>query len=160
MSPAGGTRPFELSRNRFGRLMFIGPTGGEPEEVMAVCAFPIEARDEKIGLVNLAGHELAWINRLADLPDDLRQLVREELDTRELIPEILHIGHVSSFATPSVLQVDTDRGATSLTLKNEQDIRRVSASTLLIADGNGLYFLVRDIAALDRASRKFLDRFL
>jgi hypothetical protein len=31
---------------------------------------------------------------------------------------------------------------------------------LLIADTHGIQFLVRDIQALDRASRKILDRFL
>jgi hypothetical protein len=45
-------------------------------------------------------------------------------------------------------------------LKGEEDIRRVAQSTLLIADSHGIQFLIRDLTALDNASRKLLDRFL
>jgi hypothetical protein len=47
-----------------------------------------------------------------------------------------------------------------LILKGEEDIRRLSASRLLIADTHGIQFLVRDMSQLDRHSRKLLDRFL
>ena len=67
---------------------------------------------------------------------------------------------VSSFACPSTWQVRTDRGETALVLKGEEDIRRLSATRLLIADGNGIQYLVRDLSRLDRHSRKLLDRFL
>jgi hypothetical protein len=33
-------------------------------------------------------------------------------------------------------------------------------SGLLIADAHGVHFLIRDIQALDKISRKILDRFL
>ena len=104
--------------------------------------------------------ELAWIDRLTDLPDEARILLEEELAQREFIPEIHRIRHVSSFATPSTWEVETDRGPTAFVLKGEDDIRRLSPSTLLIADSHGIHFLLRDIHVLDKASRKLLDRFL
>ena len=76
------------------------------------------------------------------------------------MPEIRAIRAVSSFATPSTWTIDTDRGATALVLKGEEDIRRLARTSLLIADRNGIQYLIRDIGALDRASRKLLDRFL
>jgi hypothetical protein len=76
------------------------------------------------------------------------------------MPEVQRIVSVSSFATPSTWGVVTDRGETSLVLKGEEDIRRLGRTALLIADANGIQFLVRDIQSLDRASRKLLDRFL
>jgi uncharacterized ferredoxin-like protein len=45
-------------------------------------------------------------------------------------------------------------------LKGEEDIRRIAHATLLIADSHGVQFLIRDTDALDKASRKLLDRFL
>jgi len=45
-------------------------------------------------------------------------------------------------------------------LKGEEDIRRVSAQTLIVADAHGVQFLIRDLPSLDAASRKLLDRFL
>jgi hypothetical protein len=56
--------------------------------------------------------------------------------------------------------VSTDRGPAELVLKGEEDIRRLSQTRLLIADANGIQFLVRDLNRLDRHSRKLLDRFL
>jgi hypothetical protein len=82
------------------------------------------------------------------------------LASREFVPEIRAIRAVSSFATPSTWTIETDRGDTTLVLKGEEDIRRLARASLLIADRHGIQYLVRDIAALDRHSRKLLDRFL
>ncbi len=67
---------------------------------------------------------------------------------------------VSSFSTPSTWSVDTDRGATRFVLKGEEDIRRIGRARLLIADAQGLQFLVPDLTALDRHSKRLLERFL
>jgi len=125
-----------------------------------VRAFPIGAPDDGIALVNVEGHEVGWADRIADLPPELGRLVEEELASREFMPEIEKILEVSSFACPSTWQVATNRGGAALILKGEEDIRRLSQTRLLIADTHGIQFLVRDIAALDRHSRKLLDRFL
>lgn len=151
---------FTLSRDAFGRLVFTAADGTVSEGVVPIRAFPISAADEGVALVSTDGREVAWLDRVADLPDHLRGLVEAELASREFMPEIKRIAGVSSFATPSTWQVETDRGATQLVLKGEEDIRRLGRTALLIADANGIQFLVRDIQALDRASRKFLDRFL
>lgn len=148
-----------LARNAFGRLE-LSRGDGPAVEVLPVRAFPISAADEGVALVNSDGREAAWFDRFADLPDEMRGLIEAELASREFMPEIRRIVSVSSFATPSTWEVDTDRGVTELVLKGEEDIRRLSRTALLIADSNGIQYLVRDIQALDRASRKLLDRFL
>ena len=76
------------------------------------------------------------------------------------MPEILHIVSVSSFATPCTWYVQTDRGDTEFLLKGEEDIRRIGATSLLIADNHGIHFLMRDMFTIDKHSRKILDRFL
>ena len=151
---------FELTRNTFGRLVLTTTEGNVTEGVVPVRAFPIAAPAEGIALVGPDGHEAGWIERLDALPAALRQLVEEELGRRDFRPEIRRILNVSSFATPSTWQVDTDRGETSLVLWGEEFIRRLGKSGLLIEDSHGIHFLVRDINALDSPSRKLLDRFL
>jgi hypothetical protein len=94
------------------------------------------------------------------MPADIRALVTEELDGREFMPEIQAIKDVSSFATPCTWTVKTDRGDTEFVLKGEEDIRRLGAYSLLIADSHGIHFLIRDMFAIDKGSRKILDRFL
>lgn len=151
---------FQLSRNAFGRLVFTGADGVSYSGVVPVRTFPIAAPDEGLSIVDGEGHEVAWVDCLAALPDDQRDLLEEELASREFIPEINRIRSVSSFATPSTWQVDTHCGETAFVLKGEEDIRRLGHHTLLIADSHGIQFLIRDIQALDRHSRKLLDRFL
>ncbi|KIF79903.1 cyanophycin metabolism-associated DUF1854 family protein [Noviherbaspirillum autotrophicum] len=153
-------KPFQLQRNAFGRLVFTGADGQVHEGVVPVRAFPIAAPDEGLALVSADGRELAWIESRAALPAEVRQLVEEELASREFLPQIRRIRHVSSFATPSTWDVETDRGDTSFVLKGEEDIRRIGHVTLLIADSNGIQFLIKDLQALDKNSRKLLDRFL
>jgi hypothetical protein len=128
--------------------------------VVPVRAFPIGAPDEGLSLMSADGHELAWIERLDLLDPAARARVEEDLASREFVPEIRAIRSVSSFATPSTWTIETDRGDTTLVLRGEEDIRRLARSTLLIADRHGIQYLVRDVGALDRSSRKLLDRFL
>ena len=151
---------FVLTRNAFGRLVFTAADGDVHEGVVPVRAFPISAADEGVSLVSAEGKEVAWFDRVTDIPEAIRPLVEAELASREFMPEIKRIVSVSSYATPSTWDVVTDRGATALVLKGEEDIRRLNRTALLIADANGIQYLVRDTQALDRASRKMLDRFL
>jgi hypothetical protein len=154
------TPDYLLSHNAFGQLVFTGADGEAHEGVVPVRAFPIAAPNEGIALVDPHGHELAWIDRLTDLPDELRALIEAELAIREFMPEIKRIISVASFATPSTWHVETDHGETHLVLKGEEDIRRLTSPGLLISDSHGIHFLIRDRYALDAHSRKILDRFL
>ncbi|MGE8655390.1 MAG: DUF1854 domain-containing protein [Achromobacter sp.] len=151
---------FQLRRNAFGRLVFQGADGVAHEGVIPVRAFPISEADRGLSLVTGDGRELLWIERLADVPAAERALIEEELAGREFMPEIRKLVSVSTFATPSVWNVETDKGPTRFTLRGEEDIRRLSQQTLLIADSHGIFYLVRDVPSLDKHSRKLLDRFL
>jgi hypothetical protein len=151
---------FQLTRNAAGRLVFTSGDGQTHEGVVPVRAFPISAPDECLSLTSRDGHQLAWIEKLDSLPDDIRKLVIEELASREFTPVIGQIRHVTSFATPSTWHVTTDRGETLLLLNAEDHIRRLPNGALLITDGYGISFLIRDIEKLDAHSRKLLDRFL
>jgi hypothetical protein len=151
---------FTLDRDAMGRLVLTQSDGSAHTGVVPVRAFPIGAPDEGLSLMSADGHELAWIERLDLLDPAARARVEEDLASREFVPEIRAIRSVSSFATPSTWRVETDRGDTTLVLRGEEDIRRLARSTLLIADRHGIQYLVRDVGALDRSSRKLLDRFL
>lgn len=150
----------QLHKNAFGKLVFTDADGKIHEDVVPVHAFPISAPAEGVALVNIEGQELVWIDRLSELSDKTRNLLEEELQSREFIPEIKQLRQVSTFATPSIWEVETDRGRTSFILKGEDDIRRINHNALLIADSHGIHFLIRDIQQLDKHSRKLLDRFL
>ena len=150
----------DSARNGFGRLVFTDADGKVQEGVVPVRAFPLAAPDEGIALVGADGHEVAWIDRLADLPADSRTLIDEELASREFMPEIRRIADVSSFATPSTWRVTRDRGERRSCSRARRTSAGWGGSALLIADSHGIHFLIRDVQALDRTSRRLLDRFL
>lgn len=151
---------FQLNRNSFGKLVLTTEEGEVHEGVAPVRSFPIQAPDKGISMVLGDGKEVGWIDDLAGLPLQVRELVQDELEGREFMPEILSVKSVSSFATPCTWFVKTDRGDTEFTLKGEEDIRRIGATSLLVADNHGIHFLVRDMYSIDKHTRLILDRFL
>ena len=152
---------FALERNAFGKLILSTAEGQRHEAVVPVRAFPIQSPEVGISIVNTDSQEVAWVDRLADLPEPAQSLIREELAAREFMPVISQIVSVSSFSTPCTWTVETDRGQTAFVLRGDEDIRRIGKdNALLIADTHGIQYLVRDQFALNTASKKILDRFL
>ncbi len=147
-------------RDDQGRLVLRYPDGQHHAGVLPVRAFPLAAPDEGISIVGPDGHERLWIDRLSELDPADREVLERELADRELMPRILRLVSVSTFSTPSVWTLETDRGRTTLVLKGEEDIRRLPGGDLLIADSHGLHFRMTAPAGLDRESRRLLERFL
>ena len=143
-----------------GRWYYVSADGQQHDHVMAVRSFPVSAPEEGIALVDVDGKELLWIPHLNLLADPVHTQIVKAINQREFMPQIVKLYGVSGFLTPSTWDIETDRGRTSLLLKGEEDIRRLSASVLLVTDAHGVQFLIRDLARMDRYSRKLLDRFL
>jgi hypothetical protein len=154
------TPTFDLYRDPYGVWMLRTADGHEHAKVTVVRPFPISAPGESASILSQEGRELIWIDRLADLPGPVQETLIEALTQREFMPEILRLNSVSSYATPSTWVVETDRGTTELILKGEEDIRRLNANTLIIADAHGVQYLIRHLPSLDRMTRKQLDRFM
>lgn len=151
---------FQLDRNPFGRLVLTTADGHAHTGVTPVRAFPVGAPKLGLSLISADGHEVLWVPNLDELPEATRQLLEEELATRDFAPQILQLRSVSTYSTPSTWDVKTDRGDTRLVLKGEEDIRRLGGGALLIASGEGVLFRIADMHALDRPSRRLLERFL
>ena len=151
---------FFLSRNESGRLVLTLPNGQVHVGVVPVRAFPMHAPEQFLAFMSTEGKEVVWVDDLTRLPQETLALIAEEIASREMMPVIQRILSVSTLSTPSTWDIMTDRGATKLILKGEEDIRRLSGSTLMITDSHGLRFMLPDMQALDKNSRRILDRFL
>ena len=150
----------QFDQSPSGRWFYVTAEGVRYEHVLAVRSFPVAAPDEGIALVNIDGKELLWIPNLSQVESKARANIQKAITQREFMPQILKLYGVSSFITPSTWDIETDRGRTALLLKGEEDIRRLSGAVLLVTDGHGIQLLIRDLAQMDRTSRKLLDRFL
>jgi hypothetical protein len=149
----------QLERDALGRLIYIDSRGVRHVGVHPVRAFPITAPGDGVGIMSQSGKELCWFPNMSAISEAELGLIEEELAEREFMPVIEKITKVSTFATPSIWDIETDRGPTRIRLKGEEDIRRIAGNTLLIADSNGLQFLIKDSTELDKVSKKLLDRF-
>jgi len=152
--------PFDLQRDAFGRWTLTLPDGARHSQVIAVRAFPVSDAQGGAALLDSEGHEIVWVDQVSQLSEPLRTQVLQALNEREFLPEILQLQAVSSYATPSTWTVLTNRGTTQFMLKGEEDIRRLTGTVLLINDAHGVQYMIRDLAAMDKHSRKLLDRFL
>jgi hypothetical protein len=148
-----------LERDSLGRLVLTDASGNRHVGVYPVRSFPITAPGAGISIMDQSGKELCWFDGVSAIPEIELGLIEEEMAAREFMPIIEKITKVSTFATPSIWDIETDRGPTRIRLKAEEDIRRIAGNTLLIADSNGLQFLIKDATKLDKVSKKLLDRF-
>jgi Domain of unknown function (DUF1854) len=151
---------FDLQRDAFGRWTLVLADGTRHAPVTAIRAYPITDPEGGVALMDAEGHELLWIDQMAQLAPTARSQVLQALTEREFLPVIEKLEGVSSFATPSTWTVVTNRGTTQFLLKGEEDIRRLTGTVLLINDADGVQYMIRDLAAMDKHSRKLLDRFL
>ena len=150
---------WSLQRNVAGEWeLSIGEESSSP--VTVVRAYPLSGPDEGIAVLDADGQELLWIESLADVDEPSRAALLKAASGREFTPVISAILAISTVSTPSRWTVRTDRGITELLLPGEEALQRVGAHSLLVSDAAGVQYLVRDIGALDRPSRKFLERFL
>lgn len=156
---ASHTSLWRLEAGPCGALLLVQPDG-QRESVTPVRAFPLSAPEAGLSLVGADGRERAWVAQWSDLPDEVCVLLQEALAPREFAPRLLQLHGVSTFAVPSTWDVSTDRGRTRFVLKAEEDIRRLGDGGLLITSAHGLQLRLPDVAALDRHSRRLLERFL
>jgi hypothetical protein len=150
----------KLHHDASGLWVFTSDQGQTHCGVSVVRAFPIQTPDLGIAILDADGHELAWVEDLNRVSEPTQTLIRQALQAREFMPEILKIRSVSGYVTPCTWNIQTDRGDTELLLKGDENIRRVSSNTLLITDSFGIHYLIRDVMQLNRDSRKLLDRFM
>lgn len=150
-----------LTRNAHGRLCLTLPDGTTHASLTPVRAFPIAAPAESISLVGLDGKEVYWIEHLSQVPAEALPLLEEEFAVREFIPEVLCIEAIDAISVPSVWTVQTDRGQTHVSLKAEEDIRKIDGRHhLLITSRDGVQYRIRDARTLDKQTQKFLELFL
>lgn len=153
--------PFrDLHLDAHGKLVLTDLDGATHVGVTPVRSHPISAPDEGLSLVGTHGHELAWVECFSALPDGPRKLLESELAAREFHPVLKRLISVNTFATPSTWRIDTDRGEVDFVLKSEEDIRRLEGGRLIITSTHGVQLEVPDRWALDKPSKRLLERFL
>jgi hypothetical protein len=156
-SPDAG---FQLHHDALGRLVLTEADGREIVDVEPARGFPISDPENRISIRDHRGREIHWIERLADLPADVRSVLETDLHRREFVPIVKRIVHMAAFTEPSEWDVETDRGRVQFLLGNEEDVHRLEGHRAVIIDTHGIRYLIPDTRKLDGHSRRILERYL
>ena len=148
---------WRLERETNGRLDLVDGSGRRHADVDVLRAFPISDPAGAVAILGADGAELAWIDAPASLPPAERALVEAELAVRDFLPVIESIESITD-GEPAHWQVRTDRGPRQFTTANADVIDRRRDGSIVITDTHGLRFLIGNRAALDRHSRRLLDK--
>jgi uncharacterized protein DUF1854 len=143
-----------------GRLVFRDVSGREHVNVTPVRGFPISEPEFAVSICDVDGRELLWIERLSSLSAVARETLEADLAQREFMPVLQRIVKVSTNAEPCEWEVVTDRGRTTFVLKSDEDVRRIDERRAMVTDANGVSYLIPDLATIDAASRRYLERYL
>ncbi|MHB8973716.1 MAG: cyanophycin metabolism-associated DUF1854 family protein [Pirellulaceae bacterium] len=150
----------DLARDDSGRLVLTDSTGRRHVGVVPLRTFPISEPNGCIALLTEEGREIAFLESLASLPEEMGDLVRHELACREFVPVIHRIVSTTNDVDSPRWQLETDHGNTDTQVHVDDGLRWLGDQGLLVVDIHGLRFLIPDIAKLDAASRRILDRYL
>lgn len=144
----------------WGRLIATMPDGTVHTDVEPVRCFPWTSPNEAIALVAADGHELVNIPTLAALSPETRTILEHDLSQREFVPKISRITKSSGPWPPCTWTVITDRGETVVKIDSEDDVRKIGQRGALVADSDGVRFLIPDTSQLDATSLRHLRRLL
>jgi hypothetical protein len=150
---------FRLDHDAWGRLVLTEASGKQSVGVEPIPSFPISDSERWISICDAQGRELLCVDDLAQLPEDVRRVLIEELARRSFIPRIKRIHRVSGH-DPSQWDVETDRGAKSFLIRSDDDVRRLGPYRCMLVDAHGIRFLIPDTRQLDDSSRRTLERYL
>ena len=148
---------FELTRNRWGRLIMTDENGTVYEEVSVVPLFPITEPHKWISIISADGNEIASIEDLKAYSPEIQDQLNNELTYRDFVPRISKVLNVSGTSEPCEWHVQTNHGPTRFVLKSEDDIRRLSVHEVMIVDANGGRFRVDDTRKLDARSLRYIE---
>jgi hypothetical protein len=114
--------------------------------------------DSEIAILN-HDLEIALLDSLNDLDESSRCFAKEEIRKKYLIPEITRILKTEVFLGNRYIYTETDYGDRCFIVKNPcVSIRMVPPDGIFIRDTIGNLYRITTLSALDKNSRKELDK--
>lgn len=152
------TTALTFDRDQWGQLTVTFGDGQKYVGIEAVRCFPLSDPLKSIAILKADGGELLTLPSLDALNPAARQFLEAELASGDFVPIIERITFASYPHPPCQWSVKTDRGDTTFQLESEDDIRKLGQDRVLIADSNGIRYLIPDLRKLDAASKRIVHR--
>ena len=122
--------------------------------VEAFRAFPLSHPEEQIVLRDGDKKEIGVVRDLKELPDAPRQLLRAQLQRRYFLPKIKAITKIFERFGTMQWEVETDRGARSITTKPINDaIYEIEPGRFILTDNESNRYEIEKLDDFDPQSR-------
>ena len=124
-------------------------------------AFPFDAPEEFISVLNMDGKEYGIIRSLSDFEGEARELLQIELERKYLAPAISKILSLKDKLGFSYWEVETDHGKKSFTMQDTyRNMFKNSENGVVLTDVDGNRFIIKDVLALDAKSYRKIELYL
>jgi hypothetical protein len=150
-------RTIEVTRDAFNNLLLDVSPDEKHEKVRVSRAFPLSKPDQFISFSTHEGKEIGVVIEMKQMSAGSRRVVEEELALIYYSPEVTRVYSVEGKHGTTTWQVKTDRGDTTILIKDRGDIRRLPNRRILFTDVHGMKYDVPDYARLDEKSRSLID---
>jgi len=141
-----------------GRLQLRKQAEEEWKDVGIYRLFPLSDPEAWLSVVDKDNKEVGIIRELHGWPHEPLALIREELNRRYLVPQILRIITCRDLFDFSIWDVETDRGPIKFNVRRQQEnIQRPLPHRVTLIDTEGNRYDIADINNLDDESKKMLE---
>lgn len=133
------------------------------EGVKLVPAFPISRPDGFVYFQDSEGEEIGLLMDPRRLDRESRELVLQQADEAYFMPRIVRIERVEEKPGTGIArwEVETDRGWNSFEMvSRSESVWFVGRNRLVIRDADGNRYLIEDLSALDRRSKRLAELYL
>ncbi|HOJ20145.1 MAG TPA: DUF1854 domain-containing protein [Armatimonadota bacterium] len=130
------------------------------ERVRPLRAFPLTAPDTYITFFSERNDYLGVLESLDDVDERTEELLRDEMERRYFLPQIIQIHYLRIHAGIISWRVETDRGPRRFDVRDRDDIRFIPPRRMVIKDVDGNRFEIQDYMELDDRSLTLLEQLL
>jgi len=157
LDPAG----LRLQTNAQSQLELHLPNGTIHTDVRATPAFPISRPNHFVYFQTADGEEIGLLADPRRLDRASRDLLLRHLDQAYFMPRITRIVRVDERMGIARWEVETDRGwSTFDVVSRSESAWYVGKNRIVIRDADGNRYLIEDLSALDKRSRRMADLYM
>lgn len=127
-------------------------------KVKVVRAAPLSHPDRYISLLDAKDEEVCMVDDLKQLDEEMRAIVKEELDRRYLTSVIYSVRSVRNEFGTSYWDVETSRGDREFVVQNaSENAQWLGEHRLLLIDVDGNRFEIPNLGELDKKSLSHVE---
>lgn len=148
---------FELIVDEQNKLTLRRPGAEDVKDVRVRRSFPWSMPDEFISIRSSEGKELVLVERVGDLPEQVRRTIEQSLGSTVFIPRITRVESVDVTFGFQEWRVQTDRGEARFRVTEREDIRFLPDGRYSLRDADGNVYELPPRDRLDEHSRRQLE---